>query len=176
MGPQPSWEPSRIDPGWFVHSPFGIHGVGHVERVRIHALAIAKALGLDERTTRAIERACAWHDIGRVNDDVDDSHGARSAGRAIELGLPVGEPEEVVHMALFAVRWHCVDDRLGLDAVRLTAQPDATEIVFKVLKDADGLDRVRIHDLDPAHLRLPEGRDRVDVAWRLFEHWDGPGR
>jgi hypothetical protein len=37
-----------------------------------------------------------------------------------------------------------------------------------VLKDADGLDRVRIADLDPGRLRHPISRDRVAEAWELL--------
>jgi len=36
------------------------------------------------------------------------------------------------------------------------------------LKDADGLDRVRINDLNPAMLRLPVSRQLVPVAEKLY--------
>jgi hypothetical protein len=41
--------------------------------------------------------------------------------------------------------------------------------LIELLKDADGLDRVRIDDLDPAYLRRAEARTMVDFAWRLYE-------
>jgi HD superfamily phosphodiesterase len=170
------WPPSVIEEAWFVREPLGIHGIGHVTRVRTHALALAREMGADSVTTRAIERACAWHDIGRVNDDVDPSHGQRSVGRTVQLGLHEGEPIEVVRCALFAVRWHSVEDRAGLEAARAAPDPDTAEFVFSILKDADGLDRVRINDLDPRHLRFGASRDRVDEAYRIFAEWTGPGR
>lgn len=37
-----------------------------------------------------------------------------------------------------------------------------------LLKDADGLDRVRLGDLDPSYLRFPEARDMVGFAEDLY--------
>jgi hypothetical protein len=37
------------------------------------------------------------------------------------------------------------------------------------LKDADGLDRVRLGDLDPRYLRSPQGRDMIAFVQGLFE-------
>ncbi len=40
--------------------------------------------------------------------------------------------------------------------------------MFRVLKDADGLDRVRLGDLDPSYLRYEVSRESVDRAWELL--------
>jgi len=42
-----------------------------------------------------------------------------------------------------------------------------------LLKDADGLDRVRINDLDPGYLRHPAAVAMVPLAWRLWRETDG---
>jgi hypothetical protein len=42
-----------------------------------------------------------------------------------------------------------------------------------LLKDADGLDRVRLGDLDPRRLRHPETREMVAFAEVLFSETDG---
>ncbi len=42
-----------------------------------------------------------------------------------------------------------------------------------LLKDADGLDRVRLDDLDPRYLRNPQAREMVVFAEALFEGTDG---
>jgi len=41
------------------------------------------------------------------------------------------------------------------------------------LKDADGLDRVRLGDLDIRYLRNPEAKEMVGFAKALFEDTDG---
>lgn len=46
--------------------------------------------------------------------------------------------------------------------------PEAALRVFRVLKDADGLDRVRLGDLDPSFFRYDVARERVDRAWELL--------
>ena len=42
-----------------------------------------------------------------------------------------------------------------------------------LLKDADGLDRVRLGDLDPRYLRHEESKTMVPFAERLFVETDG---
>jgi len=42
-----------------------------------------------------------------------------------------------------------------------------------LLKDADGLDRVRLGDLDPRYLRNPEAHDMVGFEASLFTETDG---
>jgi hypothetical protein len=41
------------------------------------------------------------------------------------------------------------------------------------LKDADGLDRVRLFDLNPRYLRWPQSKEMMEFARRLFERTDG---
>jgi len=41
------------------------------------------------------------------------------------------------------------------------------------LKDADGLDRVRLGDLDPSYLRLPQSREMAAFARELFDTTSG---
>jgi hypothetical protein len=44
--------------------------------------------------------------------------------------------------------------------------------LIELLKDADGLDRVRLGDLDPRYLRIPQARSMVQFAEQLFEETD----
>jgi hypothetical protein len=99
-----------------------------------------------------------------VNDGVDRGHGARSA--AWVLGRLVAERPAVSGLDLPFVaelcRWHEVPDvaieRLSLELV--------------ILKDADGLDRVRIGDLDPERLRLQHAGRLVEAAESLERRSD----
>ena len=43
--------------------------------------------------------------------------------------------------------------------------------VFRALKDADALDRVRLGDLDTSYLRFASSLLRVDIAWQLLEEF-----
>lgn len=44
--------------------------------------------------------------------------------------------------------------------------------LIALLKDADGLDRVRLGDLDPRYLRHPESKGMVAFAQALFDATD----
>lgn len=164
-----------VDPAWFIRpdgydASLTIHGLGHTERVRIHALEIASALGLAAWEREALDYAAIWHDIGRTNDHADYYHGAKSAGRVVGLGLHLALDEPIAEVALFAVTHHCGSEEHAKRAVGWTVDPDAAWRVFTVLKDADGLDRVRLGagDLDVDQLRHEVSRGRVDRAWELL--------
>lgn len=162
-----------IDPAWFVRpdgcdASLTIHGVGHTARVRIHSSEIAEALGLDAWEREALDHAALWHDIGRTTDGGDYYHGAKSAGKVVGLGLHAGVDPRVLEVALFAVTHHCGDEQHAEQAARRTSDPEATLRVFRALKDADGLDRVRLGDLDSAQLRNPFSRTRVARANELL--------
>ncbi len=174
---------------WFIR-PNGfdaartIHGLGHTRRVLFHATAIAEELGLEPWQCEAIALAACWHDIGRTHDGIDYYHGAKSAGKAVALGLHIGVEPVVREVALFAVTHHCGSERHAGDAackVRFFETEDdgehwnerwldaaAVMPVFQVLKDADGLDRVRLGDLDPRYLRTAPARRMIDRAWELM--------
>jgi HD superfamily phosphodiesterase len=163
----------RPDPAWFLRpdgtdgSP-GIHGVGHTVRVLVHAVEIAEALGAVGWERDSVVLAALWHDIGRTDDGADYYHGAKSAGKAVGLGLHRGVDARVLETALHAVTHHSGSEPHGERAARWLPEPDAALRVFRILKDADGLDRVRLGDLDPSYLRLEPSRRRVERASQLL--------
>ncbi|MBK9518151.1 MAG: hypothetical protein IPO09_12540 [Anaeromyxobacter sp.] len=167
---------TRPDPAWFIR-PDGedgsatIHGVGHVTRVTVHAVELATQLGLAGWQVEAARLAGLWHDIGREHDGGDYFHGGRSAGKAVGLGLHLGVEPRTLEVALFAVTYHAVEDHWGEEASELTSDPAATLAVYRVLKDADALDRVRFgrHRLDVRQLRHPEARVRIERAVQLVD-------
>jgi hypothetical protein len=162
------------DPAWFLRpdgedGSLGIHGLNHTRRVMIHAEEIATALGVEPRVREAAVRAALWHDIGRTDDGGDYYHGAKSAGKVVGLGLHRGHPPSVVELALLAVTHHSGGEEYGVRAAEeFFDDPDAALLVFRILKDADGLDRVRLGDLDVTRLRLPGSDRRVDRAEYLL--------
>lgn len=167
--------PIPIDPAWFIrpngHDASGtIHGIGHRMRVHIHVAEIAEALDLASWEREALHYAAIWHDIGRTNDGVDYYHGARSAGKVVGLGLYVAIDPAVLQAALFAVTHHSGDETHAERAAARSDDPEATLRIFRVLKDADGLDRVRLGhgDLDPSYLRFSVSKARVERAWELL--------
>ena len=186
--------PESFDPytfplrSWWFIRPAGIHGLTHTRRVLIHAVAIAESVALEPAEFESLVRAVAWHDIGRTHDGWERDHGAKSVARIKELDLACDVAPEVLAPLLFAIEWHSTDDELAVEAAARVPeamrpadpQPkaeapgqgharDSRLRVLWVLKDADGLDRVRIHDLDVSKLRSETARAREAEAWRLLK-------
>ena len=144
--------------------PYGIHGIGHVHRVLYLADKICSAYDLTEKEREIVALSCCYHDIGRVNNKKDDYHGMYSCEKIRELKLLEGrdldENEQVLILRM--ITGHCFKDRLFQGT-------DREKFLFKILKDADGLERVRIHDLDAKRLRLEASRELVDFAKFLLK-------
>jgi len=149
----------------------GIHGVAHTRRVWIHAQEIAEELELAEWEREALHYAALWHDIGRTHDGADYYHGAKSAGKVVGLGLHDEVEPWLLETVLHAVTHHCGSEPHGEAALKWLTDPDAGLRIFRVFKDADALDRVRLgsHNLDVSFLRFEESRQRVGRAWKLLE-------
>ena len=152
---------------WF-QSADGIHGVGHTRRVIVHADALAAEVGLGTLEASAVHKAALWHDIGRSHNGVDWTHGMASVTKVMELGLHDGVPPTVLDLAFFAMEHHSMWDRVGDGRAAVRSDAAAAQRVLWVLKDADGLDRVRLGDLDPGQLRLTCSRARVELAEELL--------
>ena len=167
------------DPAWFLRpdgedGSKGIHGVMHTRRVMIHASEISAALKVEPSIRETVIRAALWHDIGRTDDGRDYYHGAKSAGKVVGLGLHRGLPPPMVELALFAVTHHSGSEEHGERAAKdFLERSDSALLVFRILKDADGLDRVRLGDLDATMLRLPGSNRRVGRARELLRLYSG---
>lgn len=119
--------------------------------------------------THRLWAAVYLHDLARRNDWRCEHHG-RDAWRRME-SLPLvqalfaraGVREEDHPAIAFAVTAHCSLEPAPSDPhYRLAA----------LLKDADGLDRVRLGDLDPGFLRHGEARGMVRFATWLYRATD----
>lgn len=150
-------------PELFWHSS-RLHGRAHVARVLVHAFRIVAATGLLEETPR-LWAAVYLHDIARRHDGVSRRHGADAWARLAELPHTrtlfarggVGDQDYPAIQA--AVTGHSVGE----------PPPDHPHWrLMSLLKDADGLDRVRLRDLDPSYLRFSESREMVKFADALY--------
>ena len=147
-----------------------LHGAGHISRVMVLGALLAQRAQLDEDVTRLLMYACAYHDVGRVDDSVDDEHGLRAALQVEELTGLAGQP---LHCLQAAVEAHSrPDERMG-DVLTKYGVADVAYAwpLAKLLKDADGLDRVRLDMLDPSYLRHAFTPPLENTAWVLWRHY-----
>ena len=147
-----------------------LHGAGHISRVMVLGALLAQRAQLDEDVTQLLMYACAYHDVGRVDDSVDDEHGLRAALQVKELTGLAGQP---LHCLQAAVEAHSrPDERMG-DVLTKYGVADVAYAwpLAKLLKDADGLDRVRLDMLDPSYLRHAFTPPLENTAWVLWRHY-----
>ncbi len=148
----------------------GLHGVTHIERVCFLGLLLCNELDLSEDDARLVLTAGAFHDIGRLDECEDEEHGLRSA-KAVHRYVPC--QEEDLKIVEAAIEGHSVSDSKMLAIIDKHGIADVSraERIAKVLKDADGLDRVRTGDLDPEYLRFKESHGLIGFANQLFWYY-----
>ncbi len=143
-----------------------LHGRLHTHRVMAWVCVLAKKLNLNNAGRLAFFSARV-HDLGRYTDNVEPGHGFEAAevylpkyrGLFEEFGLRPEEYEVVSQ----AVAWHSRRSEPTLHV----GDPN----VVKLLKDADGLDRVRLgpEEPDPAYFRFLSTPMLVPAALALYE-------
>ena len=155
-------------PDLFLHRSM-LHGLAHVGRVLVHAMRLVEATGFVEEMPR-LWAAVYLHDIARRHDGTERGHGANAWARLPELPavralLERGgvREEDLPAIAAAVTRHSNGEAREGEPHGRL----------IELLKDADGLDRVRLYDLDVRYLRTPAARTMRPFAEQLFEETTG---
>lgn len=156
-------------PDLFRHAS-NLHGQAHVARVLVHAFRLIAVTGWTEEAPR-LWAAVYLHDIARTHDGWCHRHGGDAMVRfetlaeVRELFAQGGVAESDYASIRTAVVHHCLPNELD------RAHPHWR--LTSLLKDADGLDRVRLGDLDSRRLRNPEAREMVHFAQMLFDQTDG---
>ena len=137
-----------------------LHGFDHTKRVILHAINNAYLLK-DEYKLRGIDIgilivSAMLHDIGRVHDEEDLLHGQQSVEKADRLGIDyMGLKGEDVEITKFIMANHNVPDSIAFKNLKSSNVRDKkrAKILYNLFCDADGLDRVRLGDLDISYLR-----------------------
>ena len=156
-------------PSLFTHRST-LHGQSHVARVMVHGFRLIEATGWVEETPR-LWAAIYLHDIARTHDGVCYRHGGDAMKKFESLPYlrvlfaQAGVRDEDYPLIHTAVVHHSLPQELD--------RAHAHWRLTSLLKDADGLDRVRLGDLDPRYLRNPEAREMVSFAEALFAGTDG---
>ena len=156
-------------PSLFTHSST-LHGQSHVARVMVHAFRLVAATGWTEEAPR-LWAAVYLHDLARTHDGECYRHGGHAMKKLAtlphlrEFFARGGVRDDDYPLIHTAVVHHCLPQELDRNHPhwRLTS----------LLKDADGLDRVRLGDLNPRYFRHPQTRDMVGFAEALFTETDG---
>ncbi|MBQ3404734.1 MAG: hypothetical protein IJG63_04875 [Oscillospiraceae bacterium] len=145
-----------------------IHGQDHIERTLLFAALLALGEGVTDRTmVRQLLGCACYHDVGRVRDNYETGHGARSAR---QLGELTGFEGELLRQMQGAVAAHSWPDRQMERIVGEYApvNPERAMELARLLKDADGLDRPRIGDLNVRFMRHDTARELVECGFAEY--------
>lgn len=144
-----------------------LHTRDHCARVLLYAIMISEDFAVGQRWREALCLAAVFHDCRRLDDGPDVGHGARAAQRYLEHCEENGTP---FHLASYiAMMYHDRDDVIGESAMKREGLGEDSVLLYRVLKDADALDRFRLgpNGLDPRFLRTAEARNLVETARRF---------
>ena len=147
-----------------------IHGLGHIERTICHGAMCAMDEALSRADTALLLDACSYHDIGRSRDGLDFEHGGVAARF---IGLVTGRTGEELLILKGAVDAHSRKESQLPEILEKYHAADAERAknIAQLLKDADGLDRVRIWDLDVKFLRRQSSVRREAFAQELYNRY-----
>lgn len=151
-----------------------VHGLNHNIKVLLFALYIAYKNNLDDIDLKILIDACIYHDIGRINDIYDEKHGLRSAEVISKIvDSKIYKDKESLNMLKAIVEYHSIPDKFNKRIFNKYKLQNYERFILlaNILKDADGLDRLRtsinnktFSDLNPKYLRLDESKKLVKVS------------
>ena len=158
-----------------LYTGFSSHDVSHIERTAVYASIIASLQGLPEDVRQLAMYAAIYHDSGRINEG-NEKHGDYSAAIARSM-LNGSLTKEEINIVCAAIDLHDEDreDERTISEMMIryrVKDRNKLNAVFKILKDADALDRTRFLGnarLDPFYLRFEETKQLIKFATQLNE-------
>lgn len=157
-----------------------LHGIAHNERTSLLGLAIGILEGLNDRDLELLIEATKYHDIGRLDEEEgDQAHGTISSELIEKVDIKLSEEEMKMIKTIFIC--HSMDDeKFDKVAEKLEIQDiERCRKIFEILKDADGLDRIRLLDngysemdaLNTNFLRTTTAKKMVAAAYELYYNY-----
>ncbi len=149
------------------------HGFNHNVRVFIYALIICINEGLSDDDIKVVLEGAKYHDIGRINDLEDSSHGVRSAEKLDFLKDKYSDME--IKYLKTIVIGHSLNDEFFEKIAMENEIIDLEKCkkMFMILKDADALDRVRLEYpyVDLNYLRTDTSLKLVLFSYQLYYNY-----
>ncbi|MDD6037408.1 MAG: HD domain-containing protein, partial [bacterium] len=150
----------------------GVHGYLHAVKVMIYTLYIGNYYHVSEKEMPILLVAAKYHDIGRKDDSDDFSHGYDSA-RWIEKNASEMSGTDKRIVCFLAEAHSCPDEMMETVRDMWGLQADSRYLLFaKIIKDADALDRYRLHmrALNPGFLRTEAAVKIIKAAFVFHQY------
>jgi len=151
-----------------------IHGLNHNIRVCFFAFVISTIENITTKDFSIIMEACKYHDIGRVNDFEDKTHGKNSSEMLSFLDGKYSD-EDIKYLKTI-ITCHSINDS---EFENIAAENKINDIsrckkMYEILKDSDGLDRVRLEYpvINVNYLRTDIAKKMILFAYDLFNNYN----
>ena len=149
-----------------------LHGAKHSLRVLFFATLLGVSQQLSDDQMIRLCDAAIFHDIGRINEGIDSSHGSRSA----KIFREEYGKEPVTEFLITTHCWLPKKAYAHLGKSFSGSEKDAIWQLFQILQDADSLDRIRFgiergqHNgaLDLNYLHLELSKRMTPLAKQCF--------
>ena len=135
---------------FYPHMVYSWHGIAHTSSVLFMSYLIANTIpDIPTDVKEGCYYAAIIHDLGKKSDREGEEHGNSSAMLYDSRLKSMISNSRICNSVLEAIRYHSVDDSL----CPVTCK---NNLIWKILKDADALDRSRFHGkgCDKSYLRL----------------------
>jgi hypothetical protein len=142
-----------------------LHGQWRVSLVVVHTFLLVEALGLKELAAPTWAAAYV-HDLGRRHDGRCRDHGRYALDR---LPTMPGVTSVLERGGVMVQHWEGISVAVENHCRSEIPKDHPHWTLTAILKDADGLDRVRLGALNPEFLRLPLSRALMPFAEALYE-------
>ena len=153
------------------------HGLHHSQKVLLFAYIIGNDLGLSSCDMQIITDAAIYHDIGRIDETEEPFHGLASASKIEEVATSqIYQDEQNLAILKAICDGHSRDDQyMEITAFNYDIKEENMErykTLYKLLKDADALDRTRFMKtstavLNEKYLRFPFSKQLVEFSNNL---------
>lgn len=148
-----------------------IHGVYHNEKVAFFVTLIGLNEGCSMKEISLLLKAAIYHDCGRENDHDETRHGTLGAKKFKALFQEHISPQDM-RMISFMIEAHAIADSSIKELLlkyQVTREEQALFLkLASILKDADGLDRIRI-SMELPYSKLNPNYLRTETALRLIK-------
>lgn len=148
--------------------PKGIHGIKHAYRVYLLIQKLCDKIVVSQIERLQLEYCAFFHDIGRVNDFIDDTHGIRSYEKLINYNF-LGLDKFNNTLVQYIIENHCLNDEKAIYNLKHYEfySTERAQFLLFLFKDADGLDRIRLGDFEKKYLRNTCAEELIDFAKKI---------
>lgn len=133
-----------------------VHGIWHIERTALWCGILCMELGVKGRMMELCTVSALYHDIGRIDEREDREHGRRGA-ELFKSAFPeyTGRERDLICALIEAHSLDDSDSRNIMEKFVLNDYDPEYQMLLRILKDADALERFRLteHSLATHYLR-----------------------